>query len=302
MMGWEIQRKEAEKMTYETWYGQYLALYKRDLAEKTRESYDFVTTRYILPALGGLELADVTPEHLQTAINDAADRGGLRQAQVVYQLLHAVFRRACRSRLVLWSPADAIDKPDYDPEEGKALTDQDYDAALPHVAADLGLSLALFAGLRRGEICGLQWGDVDLQEGTLCVRRQRIRCHGQLITAPPKSAAGIRDIPIAPQLLPQLRKAYRLWPSAYVVDFSPETVSRRWRDIQQRDVALQMPYRLHDLRHTYGTRLILKGCNMRVVQYLMGHSTIDVTMRVYSHCRAADARAELQRVYIANLH
>lgn len=289
-------------MTYETWYGQYLQLYKRGLAAKTLEGYETVTVLYILPALGGRELAEITPEDLQLAINAAADRGGPRQAQLTYQLLHAVLRRACRSRLLLWSPADAIDKPDYDPVEGKALTEHDYAAALPHIDADLGLSLALHAGLRRGEICGLQWGDVDLQDGVLHVRRQRIRCRGQLLTSPPKSAAGVRDIPIAPQLLPQLRKAYRLWPSAWVVDAAPETVTRRWRDIQQRDIALQDSYRLHDLRHTYGTRLILQGCNLRVIQYLMGHASIDVTMRVYSHCRAQDARTELQRVYLANLH
>lgn len=283
-------------MIYRDWYRQYLQLYKRKLAPKTRESYDHVTEAYIFPAMGAVELADVTPEHVQMAINAAADRGG-RQAQVVYSVAHAVMRRAYRSRLITWNPVDAIDKPEHDQEQGKALSAADLQTAEPLILDDLALSLALFAGLRRGEICGLQWQDVDLKAGTLRVRRQRCRAKGELIIKAPKSRAGVRDIPIAPELLPRLRAAYRLAPRDWVVDVSPEAITRRWTKLQKRELSLEEHYRLHDLRHTYGSRLVLAGVNLRVVQYLMGHSKIDITMRVYSHCRASDARQEIIRVF-----
>lgn len=283
-------------MNYRDWYAQYLALYKRNLAPKTRESYDHASDAYLLPVVGDIALDAITPEHIQTAINAAADRGS-RQAQIVYSVAHAVLRRAYRSRLIVFNPVDAIDKPDHEQEQGKALTDADYAATVREIVYDLPLSLALFAGLRRGEICGLQWGDVDLSAGVLHVRRQRCRARGELITKPPKSRAGTRDVPIAGELLPQLRSAYRLSPRAWVVDLTPEALSRRWRDLQRRELTLSDHYRLHDLRHTYGSRLVLDGVNLRVVQYLMGHSKIDVTMRVYSHCRADDARKEYVRVY-----
>lgn len=282
-------------MTYEEWYAQYLQLYKRKLAPKTRESYDQVTRLYILPAVAAADLREITPEHVQLAINAAADHGG-RQAQVVYSVMHAVMRRAYRSRLIEWNPVDAIDKPDHEQEQGKALSAADLDEAEPPILDDLALSLALCAGLRRGEICGLQWGDVDLKTGTLHVRRQRCRASGDLITKTPKSRAGVRDIPIDARLLPQLKAAYRLTPSAWVVDIMPEAITRRWAKMQKA-LHLSEHYRLHDLRHTYGSRLVLDGVNLRVVQYLMGHSKIDVTMRVYSHCRASDAQKELKRVY-----
>ena len=282
-------------MTYEEWYIQYLQLYKRKLAPKTRESYDQVTRLYILPADEGAALEAITPEHVQMAINAAADRGG-RQAQVVFSVMHAVMRRAYRSRLISWNPVDAIDKPEHEQEQGKALTAADLDAAEPPILDDLALSLALCAGLRRGEVCGLQWADVDLKSNTLHVRRQRCRASGELITKPPKSRAGVRDIPIDAKLLPQLKAAYRLAPNAWVVDIMPEAITRRWTKLQK-DLHLSERYRLHDLRHTYGSRLVLDGVNLRVVQYLMGHSKIDVTMKVYSHCRADDAQKELRRVY-----
>lgn len=283
-------------MTYGAWYSEYLQLYKRNLSPRTRESYDQVSRLYILPALDGVELEEISPEHVQAAINAAADRGG-RQAQVVFSLLHAVLRRAYRSRLIPWNPADAIDRPVHEQQPGKALSAADLAEAAPLIEDDLALSLALYAGLRRGEICGLQWGDVDLKAGVLHVRRQRCRAFGQLIEKQPKSRAGVRDIPIAAELLPILRAAYRLAPGAPVVDVTPETLTRRWEKLQRSALDLAEHYRLHDLRHTYGSRLVLAGVNLRVVQYLMGHSKIDITMRVYSHCRASDAQQELKRVF-----
>lgn len=282
-------------MNYAQWYSQYLQLYKRKLAPKTRESYDQVTRLYILPAMGDVELEAVTPELVQLAINAAADRGG-RQAQVVFSVMHAVMRRAYRSRLIGWNPVDAIDKPEHEQEQGKALSAADLQRAEQLIREDLSLSLALYAGLRRGEVCGLQWGDVDLPLGVIHVRRQRCRASGEMIIKPPKSRAGVRDIPIAPELLPLLKAAFKLRPSAWVVDVMPEQITRRWNSVQ-RIVPLSEHYRLHDLRHTYGSRLVLDGVNLRVVQYLMGHSKIDITMRVYSHCRASDAQKELRRVY-----
>jgi len=289
-------------MLFCEWYTQYMTLYKSALKPRTREEYDRIQRTYLAPILGALDVAAITPEDVQRCLVLAADRGGTRQAQAVFSLIHAVMRRACRSRLILWNPVDALDKPEHTPEQGRQLTDRDYDAAAPFIRQDLALSLALFAGLRRGEICGLQWGDVDLQHGVLQIRRQRQRVNGKLIVQTPKSAAGQRDVPIAPELLPLLRHSFRFFPKAFVVECSPEHVGHRWTTIQQRDVLLSQHYRLHDLRHTYGSRLILKGCLPRVVQYLMGHGSLKVTMRVYSHVDADQAAREVRKVYAENLH
>lgn len=286
-------------MTYDEWYTIYLATYKRDLKPRTRESYDDVHGRFIAPALGGRELADISPELLQQAINAAADRGE-RLAQITYALLHAVLRRANRSRLIDWNPAEAIDKPKHTQQPGRALAADDLEAVLPLMGDDLACALALFAGLRRGEILGLQWGDVDLRRGVLSVRRSRVRVGGRLLSQATKSAAGMRSVPISPELLPILRASFRLSPDAWVCDCAPETISRRWHRIQQ-DAGIVQAYRLHDLRHTYGTRLILSGCNIKVVQYLMGHSSLEVTARIYAHISADDAAREVARVY-ASVH
>lgn len=283
-------------MTYADWYTQYLALYKSDLRPRTIDQYNALSRAYILPALGAMPIAEITPEAAQRVLLDAAARAGARTAQSVFALLRAVLRRAVRSRLLPWSPIDALDRPRHAPAPGAAMSAADYAAALPHILADLPLALAMLAGLRRGEICGLRWGDVDLSARVIYVRRQSIRVRGSLIDQVPKSSAGVRCVPICADLLPLLRSAYRLAPQARVVTISPESISRRWRNIQSRDVALSRHYRLHDLRHTYVSRLLLAGAVPRVVQYVAGHASLQITMQTYAHVTPSDARAELDRL------
>ena len=287
-------------MTVDAWIAMYLDLYKRGCKPRTLEEYRRLYAAHILPALGAVDVADVTPEDVQRVLLCAADRSGARTAQAVHALLRAAYRRAVRSRLLPWSPVDAVDRPQHTPEPGVAMTPADYDTALPWVLDDLGLSLALLAGLRRAEIAGLQWQDVDLSARLITIRRTRQRVGGQLVTGTPKSAAGARCVPIDAQLLPILRAEYRLIPGAWVCPCAPECHDRRWQRLQAHTLSLSRRYRLHDLRHTYVTRLLLAGAVPRVVQYVAGHSSLDVTMRVYAHVTPADARQELDR--IASLH
>lgn len=281
-------------MDYQEWFTLYLSTYKRDIKPRTREEYQRQHRTYIAPIIGAKPLEAVTPEDCQEIINSAAVKGE-RIAQAVFALLRAAFRRAVRSRRLQWSPMDAVDRPKHKPEQGNALTEADYAASVPDISDDLALSLALFAGLRRAEITGLKWGDVDLVGGVIRIRRIRHRVGGQLVEAAPKSSAGVRDIPIASELLPILRRFYRITPSSYCVDVAPEALDRRWSRIQS-NLSLSRRYRLHDLRHTYVTHAILTGINPRVVQYLAGHSSLELTLQVYSHITVETAQAEIRRV------
>lgn len=282
--------------TYDQWYRDYVVLYLHSRKPRTVEGYAQLHSAYISPGIGSIGLEAVTPEDVQRVLIDAGERGGQRCAQAVYALVRAVFRRAVRSRRVQWSPVDAVDRPQHNPDPGCALTDADYAAALPWILDDLGLALALLAGLRRGEIAGLWWGDVDLPSRQLHIRRQRIRTRDGLVDVPPKSSCGVRDVPICPELLAILRRSYRLAPSSRVIETAPEALDRRWQRLQRRDLQLSQHYRLHDLRHTYVSRLLLAGAVPRVVQYVAGHASLDMTLRVYAHVTGADALRELDRV------
>lgn len=282
-------------MNYDEWYTKVQTLYQRQLSPRTREGYTQVHARHISPIIGQIELTAITPDDIQ-AVLISASSSGERTAQVVYCLLRSVLRRAVRSRHITWSPVEGVDKPKHDQQAGTALTQADYDQALPWITDDLALSLALLAGLRRGEIYGLQWGDIDLQHGLIHVRRTRQRVDGQIITCPPKSASGVRSVPIAGSLMPIIKSRYRLNAQALCLSEAPEAASKRWARLQRDTLALSAHYRLHDLRHTYITRLLLAGCKPRVIQYIAGHASLSTTMRVYAHVTAEDALSEIRRV------
>lgn len=283
-------------MTYKQWYQEYLRLYKRKLAEKTQESYTRLNA-LISPIIGTKELEAITPDDIQTAIISAEETAGCRQAQLVYTLLHAAFRRAVRSGHIRQSPVEAVDKPDHEGEQGRAIEGADWQLLAPIIRESVAFSLACFAGLRRGEVLGLRRGDIDLEAGLIRIERQRVRVRGQLVTAPPKSSAGVRIVPISPELAPILTKAVRyLLPAAYLVPISPETLGRRW-NTAQKAAGIKAPYRFHDLRHTYATRLVLEGINLRVLQYVIGHADYQLTVSTYTHIGAAAAKIELSRVY-----
>ena len=108
-------------MTYQAWYTQYIDLYKHGLKPRTREEYDRLHRAHIAPALGSCELSSIAPEDVQRVLVAAADRSGQRTAQAVHALIRAVMRRAVRSRLLTWSPCDAIDRPQHSPAPGICL-------------------------------------------------------------------------------------------------------------------------------------------------------------------------------------
>lgn len=284
-------------MNFAEWHEAYLALYGRHLAPKTLEGY---TRLYaLLSPLHPIELDAITPEDIQRALIHVEDAAGTRQAQLAFSLLRAELGRAERSRRIPWNPCAALDPPHHTARAGRAITGEDWEQLRPIIEDDIALSLMAYAGLRRGEVLGLLRSDVDLAGQLLHVRRQRVRVHGQLITSTPKSAAGCRSVPITPDLLPILTHACRYClPSAPLVRCAPETLGHRWQRAQ-RDAGIKQPYRLHDLRHTFATRLVLAGCNPRVLQYVIGHSDMQLTMRTYTHISAADAAAELSRLAAA---
>ena len=262
---------------------------------RTLEEYRRLHKNHISGSIGGAELGDLTPEMLQMMINCTAKEAGDRSASAVYTLVRAVLRRAVRSRLISWSPLDALDAPRVHSAPGEAMTEDDYQAALPWITDDLGLSLALFAGLRRAEIAGLTWDQIDLRGNQIHVKQTRQRVAGKILIGPTKSDAGCRDIPISSDLRAVIQDNYCISPRAWVLPYAPEYLSRHWVEVQNH-LRLSRRYRLHDLRHTYITRLILAGVVPRVVQYLAGHAAISTTMRVYTHVSAEDARRELQKL------
>lgn len=144
------------------------------------------------------------------------------------------------------------------------------------------LLLAALMGLRRSEICGLRWSDVDLRRHTLHVHSAVVRGESSAYEAKgPKTEAGDRVIPIPSALVPVLKAARTL--DANVTRLTPDAITRRYERLMS---TLGLSYRFHDLRHYHASAMIAVGAPDKYICADMGHATMDMVRRVYGHVMA----------------
>ena len=144
------------------------------------------------------------------------------------------------------------------------------------------LSLFYYTGMRRGEVLGLRWGDVDFKRGVLRVRRSLNFRTGEC--EPPKTEAGVRDIPICPELMAILRE-YRGINIAFVVQakkggpLSESSFKWKWAKVQ---ALLSDEITPHYFRHNYATRLYDAGVDVLTAAKVLGHADPTTTLRIYT--------------------
>ncbi|WP_245765209.1 tyrosine-type recombinase/integrase [Nonomuraea jiangxiensis] len=172
--------------------------------------------------------------------------------------------------------------------------------------------LALCLGLRRGELLGLRWTDVDLEAAKLEVTRSLQRVAGRLQFVRPKTSDSERTVPLPPICVEALREHRRklfaersdrweewkehglVFPSRCGTPMEPDNLRRSWGDIRKTAALGEM--RFHDLRHTCVTLLLNLGVPPQVVRDIVGHSDIEVTMTIYAHASLDDKRTALGKL------
>lgn len=170
-----------------------------------------------------------------------------------------------------------------------------------------GIYIALYTGIRIGELCALSWEDIDLDARIIHIRNtvSRIRLDPtrssstRLIIDTPKTKAAVRDIPISQVLLPILEymKSHAL--SSYVISNQPDFVSTRTFDYRYKKVlsTLGIPkVNFHSLRHTFATRCIEVGMDVKSLSQILGHSSVAITMNTYVHPSMEIIRVQLQKL------
>ncbi len=267
---------------------EYLRYIEHDRMRKpsTVQGYRWIIDARVIPELGTVRLEDVTPEQIEAWLAAMSGKPSTRRKALV--LLHGIFQRAKKVYGLPTNPAADIEKPPlqrsgdidvFSPEEVWALVraaSSEQDSAIFLTAA--------FTGLRLGELIALHWRDVDFVGSVLRVRASYA---GGALTAP--KSGKVRSVPLAPDVAKALaRLAEREWfiaeddlvlPGETGGFLDGSALRRRYKDTLK--VAGLRNLRFHDLRHTFGTRMIAKA-DIRRVQEWMGHADIQTTMR-YLH-------------------
>lgn len=275
------------RMTLEDYLYEWVELRAPGLRPRTIESYTSLIRLHIVPSIGSRKLAKLKARHIARMLQGIIDAGHTRTAELCYVVLRAALRSAVEMRRIDWSPVTAVSRPKHIPAEGTAWTRAQTRAYCDAIVGDrhqIAWLLAVGMGLRRCEICGLRWSDIDLRARMLHVRNQRQRLDdGRMIDAAPKSRAGTRNLPIPRMIYDTLRRNYQ-WGDGYVEPITPSGLDAAHRRLLRR---LDLPYiRLHDLRHTMATNAVRNGAIMRMLAAVLGHSDPALTARVYAHVDA----------------
>ncbi len=280
------------------------------LKHATLSSYRALLEQHVLPSLGQLRLDQITVAHVQQLCDDLLRSGRLSTAREgaplgatsvrrVLQALGAALKHAVRTQILIRNVAELVQLPSAARVKRKVI---DAEEAIMLIKAaqgtrlELVITIAVATGMRRGEILGLCWSDIDFGEKTARVRRQIVR--GAQIDRP-KSYAALRTVPLPLFVLDALRQhkadqnEVRLVmgndfnSSGYVfidemgAPWNPDSISSLYRRITIGTGLSGL--RFHDLRHSAGSILIAAGISIPVVSEILGHADPAVTMRVYAH-------------------
>ncbi|MDR5566990.1 site-specific integrase [Paenibacillus larvae] len=315
-----------EKMTFSAFAEEWREKYAiKNLGLKTLYVYESCLKNRILPAFGHLRLGEVKPIHVIDFL-DLLGKNGKRKdgkdgtlssssIQYHYRVLKNIFSRAVEWKIIKHNPIADIQKPKvvykvitpYDEQEVqllfKFLQNEPYHWRMM-------VTLALTTGLRRGELLGLEWKHIDLENGIIdVVQSLSISLKGEIVLKEPKTKNAKRKVSLPSSVLVELKEYYQrrrkerlemkdAWQGTYDFVFShpdgqpfhherPYLWFRRF--IQKNDLRY---IRFHDLRHTSATLLINQGVHAKIISERLGHGSITTTMNVYGHAlRTADKTA-----------
>lgn len=300
---------EPTRITYGQWLDVWLEEYvKTSNKYSTYETYNQRIQSRIKPALAKIKLTVLNPTHLQSFYNDLLNKAELQPKTIknIHGIIHKSLTQALKLRYIGYNPADACTLPRIEKKEMHPLTEDEMRAFIEKAREGEPLGnmfiVALFTGMRKGEICGLSWKAVDFKRGTISVSQQLCREKkkgGQHYIDRPKNNKG-RVITVAPfvlDILKEVRKEQMInkmhlgsaWKNEWDLVFTngegryitPQTAYKRFKAIAEK--IGRADARFHDLRHTYATNSIQEGDDLKTVQHNLGHATASFTLDVYGH-------------------
>lgn len=306
------------KVTFSELADMWFDLYKKGkLHKRSEETITNTLTRYIIPVLGNMQVVDVKPIHIQQLMSSVKDYSKSTQKKVL-QYTRAIFEVAVENGMIPRTPVSkSIKAGGADPCEKVPLTEAQSAALLKAVEgtrAHLLVSVLLASGIRIGEALGLMWSDIDFEEGTITVNRSIVYPEenrlGEINTEM-KTENARRTIPVPWSVIEELRKEQAASGSLWVFHkqdgshhsydsyrnvwalIDRRTIEKR-KDNQRELVTRTLDFKVHPhlLRHTRITRWFEQGLDIKEVQYLAGHATVDITLEVYTHYMNKERRKQ----------
>lgn len=310
------------KITISEWIDTWLEVYIiPNVSPTTLSRYQGMIKRYIKPIIGHMQVQQLNTLAVQAWVNGlkiSPSSGKPMAAATVkhaYHVLKGSMDKAVLAGIIPRSPCIGIMLPKgqkkaaiiYDELQIKQLI-----AAAKGTEMELVIDMELCLGLRRGELLGLWWQDIDWEKKQIHIIRNRVVVNGKSVVKEPKTENSVRTIDMPDQLVQKLKlhqwacraNQQRLGAaytnSDYIIvhpdgkPIYPEYLSQMLTKLQKKANLPQC--RFHDLRHLCATIMLLQGVNVKVAQERLGHKDITTTMNIYSHVLPSSAREAAEKI------
>lgn len=306
-------------MLYKNWLSVWLINYvKPSSKDKTYNSYSDIVHQHLIPKLGNLNLCELTPLVVQRYITELLQCGNLKtgkglSANSVNSIITVIQGSMATAHLL-----DLTDKYEMNKLKRPKVEEKNIECYTPSEQKKIeravledrrekmkGIVLCLYTGLRIGELLALEWSDIDFAKAELTVNKS---CHDGKskdgifcrVTDTPKTSHSRRVIPLPKQLIPLLREMKRCSETQYVISgekgkiLSVRSYQRSFELLQKK---IGIPCRgFHALRHTFATRAIECGMDIKSLSEILGHKNPTITLNRYVHSLMEHKRAMMDKL------
>jgi len=309
------------KMTVAQWLDIWVAEYLNSVKPLTKHNYNKQVQKHLKPALGAARLETLDTHTIQRFYNSLIASGlSPKTVKNVHGILHCALQQAIACDYISRNPADACKLPKVIKPEIKPLEPEEIARLLKEAERDDYCNLfivAMFTGMRQGELLGLAWECVDFQTGIITVKQQLQCKDGNYFLETPKSGKNRTILP-APIVMDALRnqlerqqkeqeQAGEMWNNQFNLVFTDalgkylvrRTVVKHFKKISQR-AGISDDARFHDLRHSFAVSSLYAGDDIKTVQANLGHATAQFTLDVYGHVTQKmrqDSANRMQKFY-----
>ena len=292
------------KMTVAQWLDIWVAEYLNSVKPLTKHNYNKQVQKHFKPALGAVRLDALDTHTIQRFYNSLSASGlSPKTVKNLHGILHCALQQAIACDYLSRNPADACKLPKVTKPEIKPLEPVEIARLLKEAEQDDYCNLfivAMFTGMRQGELLGLAWECVDFKSGIITVKQQLQCKDGNYFLETPKSGKNRTILP-APIVMDALRnqlqrqqieqeQAGKMWDNQFNLVFTDalgkylvrRTVVKHFKKISQR-AGISDDARFHDLRHSFAVSSLYAGDDIKTVQANLGHATAQFTLDVYGH-------------------
>lgn len=325
-----------KKITFEQFTIEWMEGYVKKLRKQsTYDRYNGLVKKYLYPYIGNRYIGDIKSIHIEKILHDNIGKVSNSTLQSVYTIANTIFNRAVKTKTISQNPCYFVERPRRDKFVAETLTVEEVKIVLKELDISnpydymyfIGFSMALELGLRRGEICGMEWADVDFNKNTIIIRNNLVYTNGKTVLETPKTPESIRKLYISNYLKGILKsllvkqKKDRLKYGEFYKDNIFEVngietkvdLVMKWEDGRYvhplyltsktskilKRCGIDKRVRFHDIRHTNATLLLEQGVDFKTLQKRLGHKNISTTLDIYTNVSQKmqqDATKKLRKI------